>query len=87
MTLLTKEAVDAYNQNNPDEDELIFEEVEQELKDSIDFAVESLKGEIERVKERWFDRHRYATEFLNLNSALIDSQDFCEEVIKQINGD
>ena len=84
MTLLTKEAVESYNQTYGDE--LIFEEVEQELKDSIDFAVESLKEEIERVKERWFDRHRYTTEFLNLDSELIDSQDFAQEVIRQVSG-
>ncbi|OUV63980.1 MAG: hypothetical protein CBC89_06255 [Euryarchaeota archaeon TMED129] len=82
--LLTRLAVESHNQTY--DNELIFEEVEEQLQDEIDFAVESLKEEIERVKERWIRRHRYTNEFLNLDSELIDSQDFAREVIKQVNG-
>lgn len=82
--LLTRLAVESHNQTY--DNELIFEEVERHLQYEIDFAVESLKEEIERVKERWIRRHRYTNEFLNLDSELIDSQDFAREVIKQVNG-
>ena len=91
MTLLTKEAVDAYNQNNPDEDELIFEEVEQELKDSIDWAVEGIQESIsearEKVVDRWFDYHCRYSEYLdNIPSELIDTLEFAREVVEKVNG-
>ena len=94
MTLLTKEAVDAYNQNNPDEDELIFEEVEQELKDIIEYTVESIQESIsearEKVVDRWFNYNcRYSDYLQNIPSELmyeIDTLEFAKEVVRKVNG-
>ena len=84
MTLLTKESVAAYNQEHKDYDDLIFEEVQKELSDNLDFAVESLLEELRRVRERWFNRHSDFTEFLHVDSDLVSDRSFAEEVIGRV---
>ena len=84
MTLLTKEAVEAYNQEHTDEDDLIFEEVQQELSNNLDFAVESLLEQLRGVRERWFDRHCEFSEFLDVHTDLVSARSFADEVIGRV---
>ena len=83
MTLLTREAISYYNEYNPD-DELIFEEVNQQLKDDLDFAVESLEEELGEIKQRWYEKNRSYTEYLNVPSELISADIFADEVLSQV---
>ena len=83
MTLLSKQAVDNYNKNNPD-DELIFEEVKQQLKDDLDFAVESLEEElIERIAY-WREQNRHYTDYLNVDSEIVSAEDFVDAVLERV---
>ena len=84
MTLMTKEAVEAYNQQHPDEDDLIFEEVQKELSDNLHFAVESLLDQLRGVRERWFDHHCKFTEFLDVPTDLVSARSFAKTVIGRV---
>ena len=82
--ILTREAVAAYNKNNPEEDDLIYDEVMKELRENFDFAVESLTEELIDTKSRWFDRHGHFTEFLSISDELIDTGEFASKVCTQV---
>ena len=84
MTLLTREAISYYNEYNPDDDELIFEEVNQQLKDDLDYAVESLEEELIERKQRWYEQNRSYTDYLNVPTELISADIFADEVLSQV---
>ena len=83
MTLLTREAISYYNENNLDDDELIFEEVKQQLEDDLDFAVEDLTAELIETKQRWYEQNSYCTDYLNV-SEVVDADIFADEVLSQV---
>ena len=82
MKILKKEAIETYN--NEWDENLTYEEVEKELSDNLDFAIESLSEQLNDVRDRWFNRHKNGTEFLNVPNGIVEDHDFAEAVLDHV---
>lgn len=84
MSILTKEAVEAYNQNHPEDDDLIYKDVRKQLTDELDRACEDLAEELIGVKQKWYERHNHYSEYLSIDDEIVDTKDFAAKVYDQV---
>ena len=80
--LLKKESIETYN--NEWDGDLTYEEVQKELAENLDFAIESLAEQLRDEKERWFNHHYRGTEFLTVPSEIVEDEEFVNEVINHV---
>ena len=80
--LLKKESIETYN--NEWDGDLTYEEVQKELAENLDFAIESLAEQLRDVKDRWFNHHYRGTEFLTVPSEIVEDEEFVNEVINHV---